>query len=267
MKLLREIAILVLCSAILLLLPKLVTAYYLSLFFLVLLLICCGQSWNLIAGYTGYLSFGHAAFLGVGAYATAILITKLHVSWIIASLFGGVFATAIALTLGFPLVKYLRGPYFAISMLGLLAALRVLASYWESLTGGGYGLSISPNVDMKECFYVVGILTLINCYVVYKLIHSIYGYRLIAIREDELAANVMGTNTMNYKLLALTLSAFFPGVAGGCFAWYQSYLDPESAFSLSINVQMIAIVIFGGIGTISGPILGGFVLGLFSEIL
>jgi branched-chain amino acid transport system permease protein len=120
---------------------------------------------------------------------------------------------------------------------------------------------------MKECYYAMAALAFITCYFLYTLVNTKHGYRLLAIREDELAANAMGINTSGYKVMAFALSAFFIGVAGGIFAWHQSYLDPPSAFSFAINVQMVAIPIFGGIGTISGPIIGGFLLLLFSETL
>jgi branched-chain amino acid transport system permease protein len=228
--------------------------------------IALAGSWNLISGLTGYVSFGHVAFFGAGAYAGAILIASAGWPWPLAALAGGAAAFALAVIIGYPCLR-LKGPYFAIAMLGLNEVLRALVSYFEGLTGGGNGLSL-PTLDASvPIYYVMGLLAVVVTGVSWLIVTSRFGLRLMTIREDELAAEAMGIDTFHHKLAALLLSAAGPGVAGALTARDQGYIEPISVFPLAITVTMIVMALFGGKGTVFGPVLGAVVLFVAQEIV
>jgi branched-chain amino acid transport system permease protein len=247
-------------------LPFLANPYVVSLAFLLLMWVALASSWNLLSGYTGYVSFGHAGFFGVGAYTAAILITTYRWHWLVACLAGGVLCILLALIIGWPALR-LRGPYFAIALLGLSEVGRIVASVWEPVTRGGLGISLPPESDLLADYYAMLALAALATVLVYAIATSKTGLRLLAIREDETAAEVVGVPTTRYKLLAFTLSAVFPGVAGGLYAWQTSYIDPATVFSVSISVRTIASAMFGGVGTVIGPVLGAVLLNLLAEVL
>ena len=228
--------------------------------------IALAGSWNLISGLTGYVSFGHVAFFGAGAYTGAILVTTAGWSWPLAALAGGAAAGVLALLIGYPCLR-LKGPYFAIAMLGLNEVLRALVSYFEGLTGGGNGLSL-PTLDAtRPIYYVMGLLAAAVTAATYLIITSRFGLRLMTIREDEIAAEAMGIDTFRHKLAAFLLSAVAPGIAGALMARDQGYIEPISVFPLAITVTMIVMVLFGGKGTVWGPVLGAVALFLIQEIV
>jgi branched-chain amino acid transport system permease protein len=228
--------------------------------------IALAQSWNLISGLTGYVSFGHVAFFGTGAYTAGILITKLGWPWLAASLAGGIMAMVFALAIGWPCLR-LKGPYFAISMLGLNEVLRVAVSYYEGLTGGGNGLSLPTLYASVQIYYVMALLAVAVTALTYVIITSRFGLRLMTIREDEVAAEAMGIDTFRYKLYAFLLSALAPGIAGGLAARDQGYIEPISVFPLITTITMIVMALFGGKGTIWGPVLGAVILLSFQELV
>lgn len=228
--------------------------------------IALAGSWNLISGLTGYVSFGHVAFFGAGAYTGAILIATAGWPWPLAALAGGLGAVVLALVIGYPCLR-LKGPYFAIAMLGLNEVLRALVSYFEGLTGGGNGLSL-PTLDAtRPIYYVMLALAAVVTGGVYLILTSRFGLRLMTIREDEVAAEAMGVDTFHHKLLAFVLSSIGPGVAGALTARDQGYIEPISVFPLAITVTMIVMALFGGKGTVWGPVLGAVVLFVVQEIV
>jgi len=228
--------------------------------------IALAGSWNLISGLTGYVSFGHVAFFGAGAYTGAILVATAGWSWPAAAAAGGAAACLLALLIGYPCLR-LKGPYFAIAMLGLNEVLRALVSYFEGLTGGGNGLSL-PTLDAtRSIYYVMGGLAVAVTLMTYAIITSRFGLRLMTIREDEVAAEAMGIDTFRHKLAAFLLSAVGPGVAGALTARDQGYIEPLSVFPLAITVTMIVMVLFGGKGTVWGPVLGAVALFVIQEIV
>ncbi len=228
--------------------------------------IALAQSWNLISGLTGYVSFGHVAFFGMGAYTASILIVRLGWSWPAACLAGGVGAAALALVIGWPCLR-LKGPYFAIAMLGLNEVLRVIASYWEGLTGGGFGLSLPTREASVPIYYAMGLTAAAVTALAWLIVTSRFGLRLMTIREDEVAAQAMGIDTFRYKLSAFLLSAVGPGIAGGLSARDQGYIEPISVFPLVTTITMIVMVLFGGKGTIWGPVLGATLLFVLQELV
>jgi branched-chain amino acid transport system permease protein len=228
--------------------------------------VALAQGWNLISGLTGYVSFGHVAFFGTGSYATAILILNAGWPWFVASLAGGAAAAALALIIGYPCLR-LRGPYFAIAMLGLNEVMRVLVSYFEGLTGGGLGLSLPTLHASIPIYYAMGGVALAVTLLAHIIITSRFGLRLMAIREDEVAAEAMGINTARYKLYAFLLSAVGPGIVGGLSARDQGYIEPISVFPLLTTITMIVMCLFGGKGTIWGPVLGAAALFVLQELV
>jgi branched-chain amino acid transport system permease protein len=244
--------------------PVQATGYGIRVMLQLFMWIALAQSWNLISGLTGYVSFGHVAFFGMGAYASSLLIVKAGWPWPLACLGGGAMAAVLALVIGWPCLR-LKGPYFAIAMLGLNEVLRVIASYYEGLTGGGNGLSLPTLYASVEIYYAMGLVATAVTLVTYVILTSRFGLRLMTIREDEVAAEAMGIDTLRYKLYAFLLSAIGPGIVGGLSARDQGYIEPISVFPLIMTITMIVMVLFGGKGTIWGPVLGATVLFAFQE--
>jgi branched-chain amino acid transport system permease protein len=247
-------------------LPFVANAYVVTLVFLLLMWVALASSWNLLSGYTGYVSFGHAGFFGVGAYTAAILINTHRWDWLPACLAGGLLCVVLALIIGWPALR-LRGPYFAIALLGLSEVGRIIATVWEPVTRGGLGISLPPHADLLTDYYAMLILAVVATLLVYVVATSKTGLRLLAIREDETAAEVVGVPTTRYKLFAFTVSALFPGLVGGLYAWHTSYIDPGAVFSVTISVRTIASAMFGGAGTVFGPVIGAVLLNLLAEVL
>jgi len=257
-----------LCGALFLLMlyPLEASGYGVRFMLQLFMWVALAQSWNLISGLTGYVSFGHVAFFGTGAYAGAILIATHGWHWVPASLLGGLAAMLLALVIGYPCLR-LKGPYFAISMLGLNEVMRVLVSYFEGLTGGGLGLSLPTLHASVQIYYAMGLAALAVTAAAHLIITSRLGLRFMTIREDEIAAEAMGIDTARYKLYAFLLSAFIPGVVGGFFARDQGYIEPISVFPLVTTITMIVMALFGGQGTIWGPVLGAVALFVFQEMV
>lgn len=246
--------------------PVRATGYGVRFMLQLFMWIALAQSWNIISGLTGYVSFGHIAFFGMGAYTAGILIAKLGWPWLLASLAGGVGAMALALVIGWPCLR-LKGPYFAIAMLGLNEVLRVAVSYFEGLTGGGNGLSLPALYASVPIYYAMGLVALAVTALAYVIVTSRFGLRLMTIREDEVAAEAMGIDTFRYKLYAFLLSACAPGIVGGLAARDQSYIEPVAVFPLIMTITMIVMVLFGGKGTIWGPVLGAVLLFTLQEMI
>ncbi len=248
------------------LLPWFASGYVLSFMFLLFMYIALAQSWNIFSGYTGYISFGHAAFFGTGAYAAALLLVRGSLPVGIATLCGGVLAAGLASVVGLITLR-VRGVFFAIALLGLSETLRILAGYWESLTGGALGVNLPPHWSAGLAYYAMGLTALVTVAVALRVATSDFGLDLLAIREDETAAMCLGIPTTRLKVGAFVASAFFAGVAGAIYAWQISYIEPASAFSPLITIQTAVIALFGGAGTVTGPLLGAVVFALLYEVL
>jgi branched-chain amino acid transport system permease protein len=246
--------------------PVLGTGYGTRSVLQIFMWIALAGSWNIISGLTGYVSFGHVAFFGAGAYTAGILIGSSGWSWPLAALAGGAAAALLALGIGWPCLR-LKGPYFAIAMLGLNEVLRALVSYFEGLTGGGNGLSL-PTLDATvPVYYAMGLIAVAVTLAARLIIDSRFGLRLMTIREDEVAAEAMGIPTFRHKLLAFLLSAIGPGIAGALTARDQGYIEPLSVFPLATTITMIVMTLFGGKGTVWGPVLGATVLFVAQEMV
>lgn len=230
-----------------------------------LLVATLAQGWNIIGGFTGYVSFGNSVFYGLGTYGTAILMAQFHQSFWLGLVAGAVLAVICALLLGLPILR-LRGPYFAIATLGLSAAMGAIFANLP-IAGANIGL-ILPLTRADDMFYELSLALLLAATLsVAWMARARFGIALIAIREDEDAADAMGVNTTLYKVLALMLSALFTALAGGIHAYWITFIDPASAFDLTLNVQMVIMAVFGGPGTVFGPLIGAFILEVIYDYL
>ncbi len=235
--------------------------YYQHLVIIALMWVVIGSSWNLLAGYTGQVSFGHAIFFGVGAYTAGIFVTKLEISAWWGMLFGGFAAMLIALFVGWVCFR-LRGPYFALATLAGSEIIRLVATNWESLTDGMVGILIIQSFRSKLPYYYIVLGLAAACiYAIHLVIKSKWGYYFVSIREDQDAAESLGINTTLYKNISLLISAFFAGSAGAFYMNYMAFIDPHVVFSLHyISIMAILVGIVGGVATIMGPAVGAFVM-------
>lgn len=252
--------------------------YLLHVGVVIFIQIIFGLSWNLLGGYTGQVSFGHAMFLGVGAYTAMILVNEQGMNPVVAIMVGAVFAVLLAIPVGLILFK-LRGPYFALGTLATAEIIRLVSTNWSEITGGGSGIllmNIPPiplgfidfQLGSKVSFYYFSLFfAIITIAVMSILMKRKTGYFFMSIREDEDASLALGINTTLYKTYALVISAFFTGIAGGLLALVVGIIEPDSVFALHLSAEMIFVVVIGGIGTIMGPIIGSFLLIILSEIL
>jgi len=230
-----------------------------------LLLAALAQSWNIIGGYTGYASFGNSVFFGLGAYGVAIAMVQFHWPFAAGMLLGGGLAVIFALLLGVPVLR-LKGHYFAIATLGISQVMGAVVANLP-IAGSNIGL-VFPLINNNVLFYELSFgLVVAVTLVVWWIAHSRFGYGLIAIRENEESAAAMGVDTTRYKVTAYALSALFAALAGGIHAYWITFLDPNGAFDLTLNVKMIIMAVFGGPGTVLGPVVGALLLSAISEVL
>lgn len=231
-------------------------------------------SWNIAGGYTGLMSFGHAAFFGLSAYASTLLLVTYNVSpWIgiwvgagVAALYGGLLALVCA---------RLRGPFFILSTLAAAEVVRIGALNWRALTGGSEGLEIPPTFSLANMVFAspYPYLAIVFCYfagifLFSKFIErSRFGFYLLATRDDEDSAAAVGIDPLSMRLKAMALSAFLTGIGGSLFAQYFLYLDPTHVVSPEISFQFALICVIGGLGTATGPVIGAFIVTPLSELL
>jgi branched-chain amino acid transport system permease protein len=237
------------------------SSYYQHLVIIIFMWVVIGSSWNLLAGYTGQVSFGHAIFFGVGAYTAGIFATKLGISAWWGMAFGGFFSMLVGLFVGWVCFR-LRGPYFALATLAGGEIIRLIATNWESLTEGMMGILIIQTFTSKLPYYYIAFALAVACvYTIRLIMKSKWGYYFVSIREDEDAAASMGINTTLYKNVSLLVSSFFTGMAGAFYMNYMAFIDPEVVFSLHfISIMAILVGIVGGVATIWGPAVGAFVM-------
>lgn len=270
-----EILFFALFAAVLLLLPLGVTNnFYLHNMIMIFFWATLTASWNIIGGFAGQLSLGHAAFFGIGAYTSTILYLKLGVSPLVGIFCGGVLSTVVAAAISYPCFR-LSGPFFTLSTIAFGEVVFLLSSYFRDLTGGAVGLLIPfkpgfMNLMFREkiyYYYITLALMLVVIAITHRIANSKMGYYLISLREDEEAAKAIGVNTAQYKLYAVMISAFFAGVAGVVYAQYILFIEPKTVFSAELSTQFALMSIIGGLGTVAGPIVGAFILTPLSEFL
>jgi branched-chain amino acid transport system permease protein len=251
--------------------------FYQHLLIMVLFWTLLGAAWNLLGGFAGQVSFGHATFLGVGAYTAMLLYLKLGWSPWLGLVFGGMAGALVALPIGLICFR-LRGPYFSLATLAVAEIVRLVALNWETLTAGPMGLLITTlpalnwfgrpvNWESKLPFYYVAlVLALLAMGITWFVSRSRLGAYLLAIREDMDSAEAAGIDTTRTKVIALAISAFIAGLAGGFYGLYFRYIDPDAVFSISMSVEMVFIAVVGGIATTAGPIVGAVFLVTIAEL-
>ena len=251
---------------VLMILPDQINVYYRSLIMFTMMYVVLALSWNIISGFTGYISFGHVLFYGVGSYASAILVADYGWNWIPTLFVSAAVAFLVAIVLGYPVLR-LKGPYFAIATLGAAESFRILATVWDGVTHGGEGITL-PNVENSmSTYFAMMVLMIVTILVSYWIGHTRFGVRLNAIREDEVAAAANGINTTLYKMSAFALSGIFAAIAGGIQANKTLYIDPDTEFFILITITMKLMAMLGGKGTVIGPIIGAIVLYSIQEIV
>lgn len=280
MKLLAPFVVLLALVGLNVALPQVLNPYYFQILILIGINIILAVSLNLINGFTGQFSIGHAGFMALGAYSSAMftlkagqpLVAQLMAAgapaWLaqggallVALLLGGVMAAIAGYLVGLPSLR-LRGDYLAIVTLGFGEIIRVLILNIDAV-GGARGL---PGIPRWADFFWVFLGVACVIALAANLAHSTHGRALFAIRDDEIAAESLGVDTTRYKVLAFVIGSFFAGVAGGLFAHYLSYLNP-STFQFTKSIEVIAMVVLGGMGSITGSVLAAIVLTLLPEVL
>jgi branched-chain amino acid transport system permease protein len=247
-------------------------SYFQHVLILVLLYVTLGSAWNILGGFAGQLSLGHAAFFGIGAYNAAIIASKSGLSPWWAMITGPVSVLPVALLVGWTCFR-LRGPYFTLATIAVGEVVRLIALNWDSLTGGAVGIVIRPSLfsgTSKVPYYyvilVIAISTVLLCRWITK---RKLGFYLLAIREDQETAESIGINTTRYKLTALLISAAITALAGAFFANYFLFVDPShgsTVLTLALSVEIVLMAIIGGQGTVAGPVVGAVLLKVSSEV-
>lgn len=219
------------------------------------MLITLASDWNLTGGFTGYVDFGHAVFFGLGAYGTGIMMTMVGWPFVPALLVGAVVSAVFAVLIGSATLR-LKGPYFSIAMLGTFVAMREIVRVAGPLTGGGRGLTLPPYLNRPLFYYVTLLLAILVVALIWWIGRTEFGATLIAIREDEVGAEMRGINTTLHKITAFWIAAFFSGIVGGLWAYQNTFIDPDVVFFESRTVELVMMSMLGGLGTVAGPVIG-----------
>jgi len=258
-----------------LLIPQFINnKFYIDVLTLILFSAFLGQSWNILGGYAGQFSFGGVVFFGTGAYASSILFKTFGIDpWI--GIFGAIAAGALmGAFIGFISFRYgLKGSYFALITLAFAEFFRIIANSVE-FTGGGVGIFIDHKPSLAQLqfndtagyYYLAMAMTVISLLIAWWLERSRFGASLVAIRENEDAAQALGVNAFRCKMYAICISGAMGGAGGTFYAQKFLYLDPPIAYGIGTSVEMLLVTIVGGLGTVFGPLIGSFVLHGINEV-
>lgn len=248
-------------------LPFWTSEYVVSVSILILLYMSLGQMWNLLAGYTGLASLGQQIFIGLGGYSLAVITELYRLPMILGIVAGGVVSVFFALIISRPLFK-MRGVYFTIGTWIVAEALKLFFSNWEYVRSGrGLNITIANTLTTIEIYYLAVIVGLGALALVLGLLRSKLGLALMAMRDNESAAEVLGVELYKTKQKVFLISAFVTGITGGALYLSIAYVQPNAAFGIDWTVAMVFMVIIGGIGTIEGPILGAVFYVLIKQYL
>jgi branched-chain amino acid transport system permease protein len=249
-------------------------AFVLHLMIMVFTSVALGLAWNIIGGYGGQLSLGHAAFYGIGAYTSTLLFVHFGLSPWLGMIAGGILAVVASLVLGIPCFR-LRGTYFTLATIAFAEVLRILVVYFKEFTGGSIGIVLKFNAGFLNLMFknrepfayiALGFMAL-TYYLSVWIENSRLGYYLTALKENDEGARALGINTYHCKLMALMISAFLTALIGSFFAQYLTFIEPESEFSLGLSISLTLSVMIGGIGTAMGPVIGAFIITPLQELL
>lgn len=269
----------ILVLALVLLFPAVVSQQFvINSFCLVFLYAYWASSWNILGGYTGQMSLGHACFVGLGAYTTSVLFSHFHCTPWIGLLAAGLVAGLVSLIIGIPCFK-LKGSYFTLSTVALCHVFRIVFNTNDSMfglkTGAAQGMKLSWRgglaamqfLDKRSYYYIILGMLLLVLFISYSIKRSKMGYYLAAIRTNQDAAASLGVNVMGMKLAAMFISAFFTAMGGGLYAMFLQYIDPNSVFAYDLSVKIMVLAVVGGGGTLWGPIVGASLLVPVQQIL
>ena len=256
---------------ILIVLPFLVSGYWLRVLTQTFLFAAIATGSNIIIGFTGYPAFGNIAFFGVGAYVTGVLMTNYSFSFFTTLPIAALFGILIATLLGIPILR-LKGHYFAIATVGVMETIKEIVDNMTEITGGGLGLTLpimqgEPEYIYKFFYYIMLLSLLFSLLIVYIISKIKQGFALRAIRVDEDAASVIGIHTSLYKTFAWAISAGLVAITGGIYAYWISYIDPTTVFGGTYPVKMFAMILLGGSTSVIGPMVGAFILEIISELV
>jgi len=255
-------------------LPWVVSSYALTVLIFIFFYAYLGQAWNIVGGYAGQLSAGHAAFVGVGGYAAALLSMHAGLTPWIGMWIGGVLAAVLGAFIGYLGFRFgLRGFYFVLLTVAFAEICRVLALNVDAV-GGALGLYITFTGNPRQfqfqdnrVYYYVALALMVGATaLVWALERHRLGSYLMAIRQDEAACEALGVDTFRCKMLAMVLSSFLTGVGGTFYAFYLFSLQPNAVFGIPLSVEIIIRPIVGGAGTVLGPVIGSFILSPLAEI-
>ena len=272
----RDLIILVPVVAVLALIPLGMSPFMVSVSTGVLILAMAGVGWNVLSGFAGQFSFGHAAYFGLGAYSVAILLTKYSISPWIGLIVGGVVGAVFGLFVGWVSFRFgLKGAYFALATFAVAEMLRLTFNSLDYF-GAGVGIRI-PLVEADDWgriqfsntraahYWVILVLLAVSLLAVIAIKYSRIGSYMFAVREDEDAAAALGINPLRTKLIAISISGFITAVAGGYFTLFFLFIDPDIVFGALMSVAILLRPIVGGVGTIWGPVVGAVILSLLGE--
>ena len=237
--------------------------FYINLFITAFMFIAMSSSWNILGGYTGYISLGHSVFFGIGGYFSAMLLAALGISVFISAPIAGLVSMAFGFLIGFITLR-VRGPSFIISTIALLLMMRLAFENWDFI-GGSNGLTL-PFLDLpveysKFPYYYAFLITMLgSLYLSYRVRHAKLGLGLRAISQDEIKSESAGIPTSFYKITAFALSVFFVGVCGALWGAYVTNLKPNTFFLIGYSANMVLMSILGGKGTLAGPVLGSILI-------
>jgi len=256
--------------AILVIVPLMgLSTYTMHLLILVLTWSVIGMAWNILGGYTGQVSFGHAAFFGMGAYTSGMLYLHFGISAWWGLPVSIVVLTALSLIIGYICLR-LRGAYFALATLALGEICRVTAENLVKITGGNMGILINERtwVEKTWFFYIILLIAAATYILIRIVIGSKLGYCFVAIREDQDAAESLGIDTTFYKTISLCLSGVLTGIAGAFYMNYMGYIDPSIVFPLfDISIVVVMVVMIGGAATFWGPVIGSIIMVFLAEVI
>lgn len=258
------IAVLILSA----ILPFVLSQYWLHVMIISLFYVMMASSWNLLAGYTGQVSFAHAAFAAVGAYASGMLTVFLGISPWLGIPVGIIVAAILGFGLGFLCIR-MGGIYLSLTTLGFSEILRIIITNEEKWTRGTMGLQtpgLFAEYSKTSYYFVFLFFAALMLVLIYRLIHSEWGVTLRAVLNDEIAASASGINTIRVRILAFTLTGAMAGLAGGLYGHYLMLITPDIP-SLGQMFLVLAMAVIGGMGSFAGPIIGSFVLEILSEYI
>jgi branched-chain amino acid transport system permease protein len=247
--------------------------YYMHLSNLILIYALTATGLNLVTGYAGQLSLGHAAFFAIGAYASALLSMKLGWPFPAALAGSAIVATIFGAVLGVPSLR-LKGPYLALATAGFSEIIRIVINNWETLTQGSRGIPEIPPPSLWSWslssetgwYYLLIGFFLVCTFGAGRIVHSHLGRAFIALRDNEAAAGAAGVDPTAHKVLAFAVSAFLAGLAGSLYAHYRAYISPDT-FTFAESVAFLSMVVVGGKGTLAGPLIGSAALTLVPDWL